>query len=90
MNFLESYKFLSYHPIFMQDHVGGGRHRGYFLKCLDIDVEQINSTIRIHLRCGRYAYGYDKDLEVYAKTFEKGIIELADRVKSKYGDYKDE
>ena len=88
MNFLESYQFLAHHPFFMQEHVAGEPYRYYFLRCLDIDVEEINSSIRIHLKCGRYAYGYDKDLEVYGKSFEKAIIELAEKVKKKYGEYK--
>ena len=88
MNFLESYQFLSHHPLFMQEHVAGEPYRYYFLHCLDIDVEEINSSTRIHLKCGRYAYGYDKDLEVYSKSFEKAIIELAEKVRKKYGEYK--
>ena len=85
--FYEAFQFLAHHPIFMQNEVDGKPGVFFFLQCLRIDVEKINSNVRVHLQCGPWAYGF-REFDIYSRTFEQGIIELARQVKDKYGDYR--
>lgn len=91
-DFYESFHYLQEHPMF----------QGCFESCLYIavvklnpltkridDNPDLNTEVNVWLECGEYSSHincHDFDLDCGGKTFEEAICELAELVKSKYGD----
>ena len=100
--FYDAWQFLAGHPVFVRiDDMIQEPSSWYFMRNLDIEVVKVTpSTNRISdkesentktvvwLECGTND-DHDLDLDCGGDTFEEAIIELAELVRKKFGDYSD-
>jgi len=98
-DFYKSWWWLYNHPIFRDEN----GHSRLFNRCLDIyivkvnplsniidDNENLNTKTQVWLECGEYDKNtcwHDIELDCGSDTYEDVIIELANLVSKKYGEY---
>lgn len=99
--FYEAYSFLDFHPIFQNKHGIGHLSDSLDISVVKVNpandtVEEdqsLNTAVRVWLECGEhteeYGYTHDYDLDCGGETFEKAIVELANLVFEKHGDYEE-
>ncbi len=99
--FYEAWQFLAGHPVFVrEDDLFKEPSNWCFMRNLDIEVVKVNPSTNmiddnesenikpvVWLECGTHD-DHDIDLDCGGDSFEEAIIELAELVEKKFGDYR--